>query len=210
MAGGATRSASVSIGVRRGTARISKRARDVCCVMRRTLCLAAALCLSVLGLSILGCGGATTGARTHRDPTAGPVLSGSASGRAMSDLGASPGMTAPSMGAPGAGPHWSFDGMAGGPISAMDQDASCRGWIPATPQIVFNLATTTALVVSATSGVDTTMVLVAPDGSIFCNDDTNGLDPQVSGTFGPGSYRVFIGTYSEGNSGSFHAEVGPG
>lgn len=104
----------------------------------------------------------------------------------------------------------SFDGIAGGPIEAMSWDASCRGWIPETPQIQLDLPSPTSLVIAGTSDVDTTMVAVFPDGHIACNDDTNGLNPQLSGEFPAGHYRIYIGTYSQSDGmARFHVEVGP-
>lgn len=104
----------------------------------------------------------------------------------------------------------SFDGIAGGPIEAMSWDSSCRGWIPEMPQIQLDLPTATSLVIAGTSDVDTTMVAVFPDGHIACNDDTNGLNPQVSGEFPAGHYRIYIGTYSQSDGRArFHVEVGP-
>ncbi len=137
-------------------------------------------------------GGATTVARTHRDPTVGAVAGGSSSGTTMSPGG-----------------RRSFDGMAGGPIEAMTWDGSCRGWIPPEPQIQIDLMMPSSMVASAYSDVDTTMVVAFPDGRFACNDDTNGLNPEVRGEWPAGHYRIFIGTYSRGNSGTFHAEVGP-
>lgn len=175
------------------------RSADVCCVMPR------ATFLSVFTLCAACAGSGAGRPHTHRDPmvAAGPTTAGDYS----------PGIVMPTSAggrAPGVGPRRSYDGMAGGPVSAMDLDGSCRGYIPTAPQIQFDVPMTATLVISASSGVDTTMMVVGPDGRVWCNDDTNGLDPQVSDTFSPGHYRVFIGTYSSGNDGPFHAEIVPG
>jgi hypothetical protein len=157
--------------------------------MLRTIAL-----LSTL-LALAGCGGGAAAApRTHRDVTAGAVPGGGS-------------VASPSMG--GMGMRRTFDGVAGGPLEAATMDPSCRGWIPSAPQIQFDLGMPSSIVASATSGVDTTMVVVFPDGRISCNDDTNGLNPEVRGEFPAGRIRIFIGTYSQGNNGPFHAEVGP-
>lgn len=145
---------------------------------------------------VAGCGtaSATAAPRAHRDVTAGPVPGGGSAGASSSGI---------------AGLRRTFDGVAGGPVSAESWDPSCRGWIPTGPQIQFDLSMPSAIVASATSDIDTTMVLVCPDGRILCNDDTNGLNPEVRAELPAGRYQIFIGTYSQGNSGAFHAEVGP-
>jgi hypothetical protein len=50
----------------------------------------------------------------------------------------------------------------------------------------------------ARSDSDTTLVVVGPDGTRHCNDDTYSLDPSVSLTPAmAGSYAVWVGTYGE-------------
>lgn len=155
----------------------------------------------LVGLALAGCGGATAPSdrATYRDVTAGGVP-------AVRTMSEGPIASAGSTFAF----RRSFDGIAGGPIEAMGWDGACRGWIPETPQIQLDLPTPTPLSVAATSAVDTTMVVVFPDGRIACNDDTNGLNPQVTAEFVAGHYRIYIGTYSAENGGApFHVEIGP-
>lgn len=57
------------------------------------------------------------------------------------------------------------------------------------------------LTLYAESGSDTTLVVNAPDGRWYCNDDTDGLDPRV--TFPnpmSGTYRVWVGTFGGGTA----------
>jgi hypothetical protein len=52
------------------------------------------------------------------------------------------------------------------------------------------------LYISAYSSADTTLVVNGPDGSWYCNDDTNGLDPALAwGSPQSGQYDIWIGTY---------------
>lgn len=46
---------------------------------------------------------------------------------------------------------------------------------------------------------DTTLVIKGPNGEYYCNDDTHGLDPEVSGSFGSGNYEVYVGVFGGGN-----------
>ena len=103
----------------------------------------------------------------------------------------------------------SLSGVSGGQtgVPAGQVDAStygdtatgpCRGWIAAAPDhmMILNAAfTSLAIEVTATGGGDTALVIAGPGGA-WCNDDTNGLNPSVVGTFGPGTYSVWVASYS--------------
>jgi hypothetical protein len=55
----------------------------------------------------------------------------------------------------------------------------------------------------ATSSVDTTLVVLGPDGATFCNDDTSGFDPAVVVQPAPaGDYAVWVGTFGGGEGGT--------
>jgi len=56
----------------------------------------------------------------------------------------------------------------------------------------------------ALSDRDLTMAVVAPDGTVTCNDDAFELNPGVTFNQAPaGDYHVFVGGYSQGGSGSY-------
>ena len=55
----------------------------------------------------------------------------------------------------------------------------------------------------AKSDVDITLVVHRPDGTFLCNDDSEGFNPMVEGNFSPGRYRVWIGSYAQGENGSY-------
>ncbi|PWE18429.1 hypothetical protein DDZ18_02145 [Marinicauda salina] len=91
----------------------------------------------------------------------------------------------------------------GGAISADRLDSSCRGYINDAPTIAVNYADAGDfdLYISAASDIDTTLAVVAPDGSVHCDDDGG------EGAFNPGvriddpasgRYDVWLGTYSAG------------
>jgi hypothetical protein len=90
-------------------------------------------------------------------------------------------------------------GTAGGAVDASTINPSCRGWISSTPDHLFvaNSAFNNLRII-ARSDADTTLVVQGPDGAYRCNDDGDGLNPVVPGPFVPGTYRIWVGSYSQG------------
>lgn len=93
-------------------------------------------------------------------------------------------------------------GIAGGPMSAMAINGSCRGYIPATPNHLLTLNSYFPFLrVYANSAADTTLVIRGPNGQVWCADDTYGFNPGVDlAGAPPGTYQIFVGTYAAGNS----------
>jgi hypothetical protein len=93
-----------------------------------------------------------------------------------------------------------FDLLAGGALRASSVNGNCSGWVADVPDytIDFQGLGRVPLEVSVQSHIDTTLVVVAPDGAVYCNDDANGLNPAIS-IQGPmaGDHAVWVGTYSE-------------
>ncbi|AKF03518.1 hypothetical protein [Sandaracinus amylolyticus] len=86
-----------------------------------------------------------------------------------------------------------------GTTSTPDQ---CRGYVPDAPQLVLRSTRPTSLRIAprAVSG-DMVMLVVTPDGRVLCDDDGGGsLNPLISATVPPGDTRVWVGTYSHGES----------
>lgn len=95
-------------------------------------------------------------------------------------------------------------GVSGGPVQAQTVNPTCRGWIPQQPQHAINVPSGMQFLrtfVEAPS--DTTLVIRAPNGQFFCNDDTYGTNPAIDAAYGPGTYLVWVGSYSQGNSGPY-------
>ena len=97
-------------------------------------------------------------------------------------------------------PH-SANGTSGGQANATNVNSSCRGWIASNPDHVlqaqghFNF-----LRIFAVSNGDTTLLIQTPNGQVRCNDDTFGTNPSVEGNFGPGTYRIWVGSYQQGQN----------
>jgi hypothetical protein len=103
---------------------------------------------------------------------------------------------------------------AGGEINATVLGGNCRGMIARAPDFSLNYsATTWTLYISAISSTDTTIVVNAPNGQWYCDDDSAGnLNPVVTFTNPQsGRYDIWIGTYSGGfaNSTLRISELGP-
>jgi hypothetical protein len=87
---------------------------------------------------------------------------------------------------------------AGGPVDASALGDECRGNIARNPD--FSLTYRPGelpLIISATSEVDTTVVVRAPDGGYHCDDDSAGaLNPVVRFEDpGRGRYQIWVGTF---------------
>ena len=98
-----------------------------------------------------------------------------------------------------------FTGVAGGTVRAIrfgnTADGFCKGWIGTTPNHVLSLEDPAPrMVMRVRAPSDTTLVVLGPGGT-RCNDDVGeGFDPELRGDWQAGEYRVFVGTYDEGQS----------
>lgn len=88
---------------------------------------------------------------------------------------------------------------SGGSIDAATLSPSCRGFISEAPDVRLQFdAGSLPLIISAASRADTTLVVNAPDGRWYCDDDggTNALNPMIRfNTAQSGSYEIWVGTY---------------
>lgn len=103
-------------------------------------------------------------------------------------------------------PHFTFV-RAGGTLANPIQGPDCTGYLNSggpTLKLQYT-AGSFSLTVSATSAeVDLTLVVRAPDGTYYCDDDSGGeLDPMLT-IENPrtGEYAIWVGTYSEPSGGA--------
>ena len=99
---------------------------------------------------------------------------------------------------------------SGGSIDAESISSDCRGFISDAPDVrlVFSAGSSLPLVISANSRADTTLVVNAPDGNWYCDDDggNEGLNPAVRfNSPASGRYEIWVGTY--GNASLQPAEL---
>lgn len=92
-----------------------------------------------------------------------------------------------------------LSGVAGGPISLSAVDGSCRGTATVQPSHVLTASGSTTIRIAVSSGQDSTLMVMLPDGRRLCNDDSIGLDAMIETTTGPGPIYVWVGSYSGGN-----------
>lgn len=101
----------------------------------------------------------------------------------------------------------SHRGRAGGRVTAaeMGLPSECMGYFPSDPQHTIVLGTDLGyLRVEAPSDGDATLLVVTPDGNVWCDDDSAGnLTPRLAGWFPAGVYRIFVGSYAPGTSLSY-------
>lgn len=88
---------------------------------------------------------------------------------------------------------------SGGNINANSISSSCRGFIADAPDVRLNYSSGSfPLILSVNSNADTTLVVNAPDGSWYCDDDSGnaGMNPMVRfNSPQSGQYDIWIGTY---------------
>ena len=98
---------------------------------------------------------------------------------------------------------------SGGDINAETIGSSCRGFISDAPDVrLVYSAGSLPLIISVDSAADTTLVVNAPDGQFYCDDDggVNGLNPMVRfDDPQSGRYEIWVGTY--GSSSIEHARL---
>jgi len=94
---------------------------------------------------------------------------------------------------------------SGGTIDVSNVIDGCSGHISNAPDVRLNYNATNTpntlpLYIYAKSSGDTTLVINAPDGRWYCNDDgSEGVNPML--VFGPaqsGDYEIWIGSYDQG------------
>ena len=93
--------------------------------------------------------------------------------------------------------------VSGGTVDASNLGGSCVGYIADDPDVRLKyeaLSGGNSLYVSVNSGQDTTLVINAPNGRWYCDDDSgSGTDPMIA--FNPaqsGDYEIWIGSYDRG------------
>ncbi len=74
----------------------------------------------------------------------------------------------------------------------------CIGFIGDTPTMTVTLRTATQAQVTVESQSDPVLVMVGPGGQVFCNDDSNGLNPALFETFEAGQWDIYVGSYGSG------------
>lgn len=95
-------------------------------------------------------------------------------------------------------------GQVGGPIPAQQINGGCRGYVSSAPSHIVRSRTgfrQLRFVVSAAS--DSTLMVMLPDGRVFCDDDGGeNMNPLVAVSSPPGRIAVWVGAYSQSSVGT--------
>ena len=89
---------------------------------------------------------------------------------------------------------------AGGSYDASTLEGNCRGYIANAPdyRLHYTAGTVLPLIISTRSSADTTLVINAPDGQWYCDDDSGeGFNASIRfNKTQSGQYDIWVGTYS--------------
>lgn len=93
---------------------------------------------------------------------------------------------------------------AGGDLAASSASGNCQGFISQSPDVRLNFTPgSLPLIISVAASSDTTLVVNAPDGRWYCDDDggVNGSNPSVRfNSPQRGNYEIWVGTYGRGGT----------
>ena len=99
-------------------------------------------------------------------------------------------------------------GNSGGTVNASNIGSGCAGWVSAQPDhLLIAESAFSNLRLLVKSDQDTTLVVRKPDGSFQCDDDTEELNPIVGGAFPAGTYRIWVGSYRQGQNSAYKLGV---
>ncbi|MBX3275051.1 MAG: hypothetical protein KF729_32600 [Sandaracinaceae bacterium] len=103
-------------------------------------------------------------------------------------------------------PHVLSGSVGGGPIRGSDVSGNCRGYYTSQPSHVLMTPTGFRQIrFLVNAGVDTTLLVMLPDGQVLCDDDGGeGLNPLVAASSSPGPIRVWVGGYSQSAAGAYN------
>jgi hypothetical protein len=89
-------------------------------------------------------------------------------------------------------------------VSLSDLNSSCRGYAQEAPNhIVMAQAPMRFLAIMVNTSFDSTLFVQTPDGQVWCNDDTDGLQPRLEISSPPGPIRIWVGAYSATGGGPY-------
>ncbi len=96
----------------------------------------------------------------------------------------------------------SIDIYSGGSTDASGVAGNCAGMIADEPDIILTFQSQGGpLGIAAYSSGDTSLVINGPDGRWYCNDDADGLNPQLRwGRASSGQYDIWVGAVGDAAS----------
>lgn len=92
-----------------------------------------------------------------------------------------------------------FDTYSGGPNDARNIGGSCVGAVAVNADVTLYFDSAGGpLNIGIVSGSDTSLIIMAPDGRWYCDDDSYGLNPALEwGSAPSGRYEIWAGAVGE-------------
>jgi len=101
-----------------------------------------------------------------------------------------------------------IDGPTSGDVPARLAQEGCLGFVPRQPQVDLDVRALGEAQIVARAEEDLVLLVRRPDGTFICDDDGAGnLDPRLVENLQLGHYQVWVGTYAQGRTPSFHLSV---
>ncbi len=137
------------------------------------------------------------------NPNPGPGPGPAPSGSAL-DLSQSPNYGSQNLSAGFTPDPFQVNLTSGGSVNASYLGGGCSGYATSAPDFRLNWSGTSSrlrvMFIASTAGQDTTLIINAPNGSWFCNDDSSGtVNPMIEFTNPQaGQYDIWVGSYTAG------------
>ncbi|MEM9213134.1 MAG: hypothetical protein AAGD25_02210 [Cyanobacteria bacterium P01_F01_bin.150] len=91
-----------------------------------------------------------------------------------------------------------------------ENNQPCVGYAEQNPDHILQVTTLLSEVIIKVSsnGGDTTLMIEAPDNTIYCSDDGNDSDAVITGqNWSSGEYKVWVGTFDSGQRYDYTLEI---
>ena len=99
-----------------------------------------------------------------------------------------------------------------GTVAASTVLTTCRGYMQSAPHLTLRLTAPQRVNIHTTSDLDLTMLVRDTSGVVRCDDDSGqGLNPMIDTVLAPGTYSVWVGSFTRNLSATFglSASIGP-
>ena len=91
-----------------------------------------------------------------------------------------------------------------------DNNEPCVGYAERDPDHILQVSAPLSDITIAveSNGGDTTLMIEAPDSTIYCSDDGNDADAVITGqNWGSGDYKIWVGTFDAGQRYDYTLEI---
>ncbi|MGF1540642.1 MAG: hypothetical protein ACFCU5_09360 [Pleurocapsa sp.] len=107
-----------------------------------------------------------------------------------------------------------IEGISGGTLTAIEitntehtATGYCNGFVSRQPSHILKLNSFfNFLKLEVQSSADTTILIKGP-GGVWCNDDSDDVNPTIEGEWQPGIYQVWIGSYRANSNNNYRIRI---